>query len=278
MIHFATVHYLSPMWIDIQLREIARHTSEEYRVWACLNGIDPSYGSRFHYSADLEGGHGEKLNALAETITGQAQPDDLIAFIDGDAFPIDGWVGPVRELLASAPLVAVRRDENLGDIQPHPCFAVTTVGFWNEIGGDWAWGGAKWINAIGIERQDAGGRVLARLEELDLPWHPLLRSNKKDLHRILFGVYGDIVYHHGAGFRGGSSIIDRLEAGVIRRTTPTPGIRGFIAKRRLKRRLKNNREMSDFVFEHIRDDEDFVKRYFLTAADDAATADYPHGV
>jgi len=30
----------------------------------------------------------------------------------------------------------------------------------------------------------------------------LLRSNRIDLHPILFALYGGIVYHHGSGFRG----------------------------------------------------------------------------
>jgi hypothetical protein len=30
----------------------------------------------------------------------------------------------------------------------------------------------------------------------------VLRSNRTNLDPVLFGVYGDTVYHHGAGFRG----------------------------------------------------------------------------
>jgi hypothetical protein len=266
VIHFATVHYLSPTWIDIQLREIARHTPEEYRVWACLNGIDASYAARFHAAIDLEGKHGEKLNALAEMILDDAQPGDLIVFIDGDAFPLDGWTERVREMLTTCPLVAVRRDENLGDIQPHPCFAVSTVDFWRTFRGDWAWGGKPWTNAVGIERQDAGGRILAKREDEQVPWRPLLRSNRTNLHPVLFGVYDDIVYHHGAGFRGASSAIDRLETGAL---TWTSGFKGFMAQRRLKRRLKHNVQMSEVVYRGIANEEDFVRRRFLSADDGA---------
>jgi hypothetical protein len=260
VIHFATVHYLSPMWIDVQLREIARNTPDTTRVWACLNGIDPSYDSRFHVAIDLEGKHGEKLNALAEMILDEASDDDLIVFIDGDAFPLPGWTDRVREHLPAYPLVAVRRDENLGDIQPHPCFAVSTVGFWRTFRGDWSWGGKTWVNSVGIERQDAGGRVLAKLEEERIPWYPLLRSNRTNLHRILFGVYGDAVYHHGAGFRGASSSIDRFETGVL---TSTSRIKSLIAKQRLKPRLRRNLRQSEEVFQGITTDVDYVQRTFL---------------
>ena len=32
---------------------------------------------------------------------------------------------------------------------------------------------------------------------------PVLRSNRKNPDPILFAVYGDVIYHHGAGFRPG---------------------------------------------------------------------------
>ncbi len=72
---------------------------------------------------------------------------------------LDTWL---TELLADAPLAAVRRDENAGDIQPHPCFCVTTVGFWNEIEGDWRNG--SWLTAEGTMASDVGGTLLAILE------------------------------------------------------------------------------------------------------------------
>jgi hypothetical protein len=31
----------------------------------------------------------------------------------------------------------------------------------------------------------------------------VLRSNRVDLDPLFFGIYGDVIYHHGAGFRPG---------------------------------------------------------------------------
>ena len=35
----------------------------------------------------------------------------------------------------------------------------------------------------------------------DTPWVQLLRTNGSALHPMFFGIYGNVVYHHGAGFR-----------------------------------------------------------------------------
>jgi hypothetical protein len=201
MINVVTVHWQTPKWIEIQLAYLERNLRNDFRVFATLNGIaDLELRNRFHYSDDVEGTHEEKLNALAQVVIEHADPTDTLIFIDGDAFPVrplDAWIS---ETLQSYPLAAVRRDENLGDPQPHPCFCVTTVGFWRDIGGDWSRGGT-WTNTVGKEVTDPGGNLLHRLRELDLPWLPLLRTNTSDPHPLWFAIYGHLVYHHGAGFR-----------------------------------------------------------------------------
>src|SRR5207253_11338766 len=104
--------------------------------------------------------------------------------------------------LARAPLVAVRRVENAGEPQPHPCFCVTTVGTWRRLPGDWT-AGPTWRGAVGGRTTDVGGNLLRRLEASKTPWIAMLRSNRRNLDALYFGVYEDIVYHHGAGFRFG---------------------------------------------------------------------------
>ncbi len=262
MIHYVTVHFQSDRWVEIQLRQIARHTRGDYRTWACLNGIDPAYESRFDTVYDLEGDHAEKLNAMAARIGEQARAEDLLVFIDGDAFPIDDFVTPIATLLPDHPLVAVRRTENLGDLQPHPCFCVTTVGFWKQIGGDWRRGGRPWFNTAGRKRGEPGGRVLERLEDLKVPWHPLVRTNRRDLHPVYFAVYGDLVYHHGSSFRRTVTSVDRQTAGTFRWQR---GPMALFAQWRLGRMEVRNRRLSEWVYGEISADDDFVKRFFVDA-------------
>jgi hypothetical protein len=192
------------------LRYLERNLAAEFRVFATLNGIDdPEVHKRFYYTDDAEGTHEEKLNALAQVAGRHSEPGDILLFIDGDAFPVrplDAWI---ETTLRSYPLAAVRRDENLGDPQPHPCFCVTTVGFWQEIDGDWRRGGT-WINTQGKEVTDPGGNLLHRLRELNQDWLPLVRTNTDNPHPLWFAVYGHLVYHHGAGFREMFSRADKM--------------------------------------------------------------------
>jgi hypothetical protein len=200
VLYVATVHYASPDWIDIQTRHLREQIGVPLQIWTSLEGIDGSYGDRFDRVIDQFGRHSDKLNHLAIEIAHEAAPDDLLMFLDGDAFPIADPMPLISDGLAQAPLVAVRRAENLGDRQPHPCFCVTTVGAWRDLPGDWS-AGYRWQNSEGRGVTDVGGNLLRQLELSDTPWVEVLRSNRKDLDPVFFGVYGDVVYHHGAGFR-----------------------------------------------------------------------------
>src|SRR4051812_2242929 len=200
MLHVVTVHFLSDTWIEPQLRYLRRFAPPGTEVWASLDGIE--HGRGFEHETALDGTHADKLNELARRVSEVARPEDHLLFLDGDAFP----VAPLQPLLAGPDrLVAVRRDENLGDPQPHPCFCLTTVGCWNEIGGDWS-PGVRWTNSRGQETTDVGGELLRMLGERDVTWRPLTRRNTTDLQPLFFAIYGDddagpVVYHHGAGFR-----------------------------------------------------------------------------
>lgn len=220
MIYVVTVHWKSPRWITPQLAYLERHVSSPYRVFAALNGIDDTdVWKRFDFAEDMDGTHPVKLNRLADIVATQADPSDTLVFLDGDAFPIQPLVPWLDEMLRVAPLVAVRRDENLGDCQPHPSFCATTVGFWKELDGDWT--GGRWVNAAGREVVDAGGKLLHRLEEHEVEWLPLLRTNTYNPHPLWFGVYAHRIYHHGAGFQEARA--ERVDWAERHRENPITG-------------------------------------------------------
>jgi hypothetical protein len=264
MIHIATVHWATDRWVDVQLHYLDKHVQSPFRVYACLDSIERDLSDRFYYSLSLEQSrHPDKLNLLAELIAGEADADDLIVFLDGDAFPIAAFEPAVEVLLAENPLAAIRRDENLGDPQPHPSFCVTTVGCWQDIGGDWS-RGQTWTNADGETVDDPGGKVLKALEERGIGWTPLLRSNATDLHPIFFGVYGGLIYHHGAGFRQPLSRSD--VAGIPGATElagsarGTPEFNEYTTLTKTKR--DENERLSDEVFDRIKSDDDFAQTLF----------------
>lgn len=267
MFHVCTVHWLTDAWIEPQLRYIERYMPPDTKVYASLNGIDRSHWKAFTFADEFPGGHSQKLNALAAIATEAADDDDHLVFMDGDAFPI----APLgAEILGGTPLAAVRRDENLGDPQPHPCFCVTTAGFWNDIGGDWR-PGYTWTNRLGYRTSDVGGNLLGALRARHVIWRPLLRSNRIDLHPLWFAVYGDAVYHHGAGFR---ERLARATLELRRARIPdwVPVLRRLDKRIATETAMRRRREhppeslahelaISDELLASIRDDTDVFRRF-----------------
>ncbi len=202
VLHIATVHYGSPQWVEIQTRQLREHIPVPFQTWTSLEKIDPSYGRHFDHVIEQRGLHAAKLNHLAMEICHVASAEDLLMFLDGDAFPVADPMPLIERGLARAPLLAVRRAENAGEPQPHPCFCVTTVGTWRTLPGDWS-AGPTWPGARGQPTSDVGGHLLRELELSGVAWEQVLRSNHHDLDPLYFALYGEVIYHHGAGFRSG---------------------------------------------------------------------------
>lgn len=223
MIHILTVHWKEDRWIKIQQEYFNRCFKDPYKTYAFINKIGKDYSGHFEVCLrepvelkNVSQSHAIKLNILADIACSQGTEDDYLVFIDGDAFPVIDIMPKVKEKLKKYPLMAVRRDESSGDMQPHPSFAVTTVGFWKKIKGDWK-PGYKWKNNNNHIVTDTGGNLLKILEDLKIDWLPILRTNKVNLHPLWFGIYGDLVYHHGAGFR---SPVSREDIRLLARKFP----------------------------------------------------------
>jgi hypothetical protein len=256
VIHVVTVHHQSPRWIDVQVSYLRRHLHVPYRTYASLQGIDEAWHSRFDVVVPSAGRHAGKLNLLARIVTADAHADDLLMFLDGDAFPVADPLPTIESALRDSALVAVRRDENLGDCQPHPCFCATTVGTWQEIGGDWS-NGPSWRNTRGDEVSDVGGNLMWLLERAGKAWTPLLRSNRHDRHPVLFAVYGGVVYHHGAGYR---QMITRLDDDELRRRWPGP-LGQVVGRVGRELRGLRNRRSSNEIFGQLARDPLFYRQF-----------------
>lgn len=253
MIHVATAHFRSPRWIEVQTRALRESLSEEHRIWGSLEGIDPGYGRYFDRVLDQYGPHAGKLNHFALEIGAEAAADDLLMFLDGDAFPVADPVPFLRQNLERYPLIAVQRAELLSEPQPHPCFCVTSVRTWRELRGDWS-PGYPWTGARGRPVSDVGGNLLRALELSGTPWLPLLRSGGRTEHPLFFGTYGGLIYHHGAGFRG--AVITRLDRDDAPRRLAVPGLAGRLVNgsrwRLWERRVaERNRESSERIYAEL---------------------------
>jgi len=209
MIHVCTVHWKDDRWIDLQLTFLRRFISVPFRVYTILTKIAAEHRPKFFYAREEDIGlHEAKLNILADIAWfNRESENDWLIFLDGDAFPVAELTAYGEEKLKKYPLLAVRRDENIGDIQPHPSFCLTTLKFWRELGGDWS-KGFQWPIRDGRLRTDVGATLCQQLKKGGHDWYPLLRSNQVDLHPLYFGIYDGVVYHYGAGFRQLFSTID----------------------------------------------------------------------
>jgi hypothetical protein len=226
--------------------------SVQYTSWSVLEGIDSAYGRYFDRVVDQPGKHELKLNRLADEIVAASADDDLLMFLDGDAFPIADPIPLIESGLSVAPLMAVRRDENGGDPQPHPCFCVTRVATWRELAGDWS-EGFTWAGPGGEPVTDVGAELLRQLERAGISWIKVRRSNRSNLHPVFFGIYGETIYHHGAGFRQPLSRADlaRVDLGGV--ADATGAVREVV---------RQNLQQSRAVFEKIeRDDPGWLAEF-----------------
>ena len=148
--------------------------------------------------------HAGKLNLMAAEIGAVGTPDDIILFLDGDAFPIADPMPAIHQALSESDLLAVRRAENSGDPQPHPCFCAIRVSEWQRLQGDWS-PGMLWTNNAGKLVTDVGANLYGSLLRTGSDWTPLLRSNRWNPHPLWFWSDGHLGDHHGAGFRPGKS-------------------------------------------------------------------------
>jgi hypothetical protein len=104
------------------------------------------------------------------------------------------------------------------------------------------------------------------LNKKGLDWFPMRRSNKRDLHPLWFGLYDDLAYHHGAGFREPISRADGL--GRLRVPPLCPRIlrealQGIHARFSPKRRrvMERNRALSEQVYDSIVRDPFFYREF-----------------
>jgi hypothetical protein len=127
---------------------------------------------------------------------------------------------------------AVQRWENSGERTPHPSFFFTKVGTWKG----WlqpSWGAAGYCvtsmrrQGIRNDATDVGARLLWMFDRDRIRWLQMRRSNTMNIHPVMFGVYENICYHHGAGSRSDKQTReDLVHDPVQRRWVTQDGVAG----------------------------------------------------
>jgi hypothetical protein len=188
-------------WIELCLRQLERCAAgAEFDVRVLDVGGIPEHHEivRRHAAAelvraDVDLPHHDGLDLLLETTTGC----EFVVTLDNDAFPVRaGWLDALVGALADgAAASGIWRDE-MAPIRPyvHPsCFCARRddLGRLRAAGLSFARGMAQDVGQNLTDAFLAAGREVA----------PLRRSNAWNAHFLMGGLYGDLVYHQGAGGR-----------------------------------------------------------------------------
>ena len=137
-----------------------------------------------------------------------------IVTLDSDAHPLrSGWL---TELLArldeGTVLAGVWRDEMVPAIRPHihPSCLCTTVDFIERYQLRF-----DFDNTHSQEKTDTLAHFTWVAEAAGLPVHKLKRSNQRNFHYWMGGIYGDMIYHHVAASRERVLFHNSGDKGVI---------------------------------------------------------------
>tara|TARA_R100000664_G_scaffold18454_1_gene27517 strand:- start:13745 stop:14569 length:825 start_codon:yes stop_codon:yes gene_type:complete len=210
MIYFVTMHHNTDNFVNLQAQNIKNYTPEvftKYKVYCGLSGVPDYRGEENNFTnysffniTEVMNQHWFRMNWLVDRIKENEtiEDDDILVFLDGDAFPVDFWYPKIVELLKENEMVAADRREDIEPLlaeemkpYPHPLFLATKAKFWIENELKWGIDESKGISTPGC-------LLKLWLEENDYSYAPLVRTNVFDIHPLFFGVYGDLIYHHGA--------------------------------------------------------------------------------
>jgi len=262
MIHIATSHWKMSTWIDIQLGYIKEFLPGCKTYLSATQNVIDKHGSKFTFAADinrresfvydsvagLRGSidHCERLNGLFDVIELSSNSDDIVLFLDVDAFPIAPCTDKLHELLDSFEFVSICgcRESRL-----NPAFCACRVGSFKQIGASWRIGNYYYrLNDFGANRRvrlcDTGGGTAIEIRRLRKRWLQLHRCNRRNLHPVLFGIYGGLAYHNGMGLRSTKRLIP---------TTWIPRRNRYLLKR------KRNGHLIFKVFNWIRQNRRFYR-------------------
>lgn len=199
-------------WLKICVDKVQEHTEwPNYHLYVWNNNVQDfrisqilqSLANHTLVDADpaetLSHPHAVPLQRLYEI----ARQDgcDYIVTMDSDAHPIrKGWLTEMIGALSEQTVIsAVWRDELSKGIRPyaHPSCFCTSVDFIEKhhLRLDFIAPRSEKV------KHDTMTSFTDKALELGLHIHKLRRSNGNEVHRLMSGIYGDMVYHHGAGTR-----------------------------------------------------------------------------
>lgn len=224
MLYIITVHYKESKWIDIQRQYLEKYMKVPYKLW--IASYDINRDKLLHADKlfqNIDPSHSVQLDYLAKQVLKIAHNNDHLLFMDSDSIFIREIIS-IEYFLKGKDIAAIQRLENNGDPQPHPCFCLVKAGLWKELGTSWNPGSKMWTGRNNVKRNDVGGELYYALKDNRISWNKIHRTNHHLYHKLWFGVYGNSIYHHGAGSRPFLSVEDFNEIPIFFRICRRMGI------------------------------------------------------
>ena len=223
--------------LRLHLERIRRHTQRPYTVYAAANRVTAAGGAILRTNpnvvvcditpTDLRGNreHAYYLDALAERAVG-AGASHLVT-LDIDSFPIDDrWIDVLAKYAPpESGVAAILRVENGDSALPHPSCALIPRAFFDEYQPSFSPDSDMTREFRHFQRTtnqsaDTGIRLAHILWSERLAWGKLLRTNVRNPHYLIAGIYGDVVFHLGAGARFTLFRADLARSTAYRMTKP----------------------------------------------------------
>jgi hypothetical protein len=226
------VYYYGPDsdWLlDLQLRYIASTLAGyDYTVYAAANRLQPELRRTLEATPQVriialpqfqgDATTGAWMEASFEhafyldLLLREAADDGCthLAAVDADSFPVlPGWPDVLLQRMGSMRFAGVLRSENLDTNLPHPSGLFMARSFLlehtprllpprSEILANASF---REFQKETAQRTDTGIGYGHALWESKEPWLPLLRSNQRNPHFLMAGIYGDVFFHLGASSR-----------------------------------------------------------------------------
>ena len=207
MIYLMTTSFKQSVWIDTQMRHLQKYSKEEdYKVilgtykWEpnIILNLPKNY-TRINMD-NLPNEHYLQMMYLYDgVVRGMAQDDDIIAFIDGDAFPICAdWTEKLTKYLDEYDGACIYRYEDMGyqDVLSHwPVPHLSFSAFKKKIKDKYD---LRWE----LSGDNFGHTLVNKIRDNKLKIKELKRTNVYNAHNVMFGIYDDMIYHNGSGTRG----------------------------------------------------------------------------
>jgi hypothetical protein len=207
--------------------------------------------------------HGNNLSSLVNNAFNDGCSH--VITLDLDSFPCNSeWISSMISFAEdSGGVCAVVRNE-LGDSHlPHPCGLLITKQYFEKHGVDFYPNSEffsskrfKTFEKETSQRVDTGIGLSVDLWTNKINWYKLNRTNKNDLHYLMAGIYGGVIFHIGAISRGplfAKCLERRLFGTIIKKLSKFPFL-WRLENYYLEKIVKQNTETQSIIINRLKKD------------------------